>query len=106
MSKLVNKEYIVSIDRIESLVRVKLNNIVQPLNFKFEAIEHAISFVIAIVSSTGFVDLDEMCNDIKSSQSVVRTAENASTGKSKTKPKAKTTKAKATPIKLKRQNKK
>ena len=77
-SKLINKDYIVSIDRDETLVRVKIDRVIIPLSFKFDNIASAVTFSIAVVNSIGFVDLDVMSNDIKSRSNALKSPENES----------------------------
>ena len=82
-SKIYNKEYIVSINRIETLVQIKIDKQTLYLNYKFDTLAEAITFTVSIVNAKGFINFDEMSASIKTSQKSLRTAEIASTEVSK-----------------------
>tara|TARA_R110000765_G_scaffold3205_6_gene10047 strand:+ start:5160 stop:5516 length:357 start_codon:yes stop_codon:yes gene_type:complete len=82
-SKIYNKEYIVSIDRNETLVQIKIDKQSLPLNYKFNTMAEAITFSVSIVNAKGFLNFNEMSDSIKKSSESLRTAEIASTEVSK-----------------------
>ena len=86
-NKLINKDYIISIDRTESMVQIKILNQNQILTYYFDNIEHAIIFTISISNGSGFLNFDEMSNDIKTNRTCVRTAETPLKTQPKTKAK-------------------
>ena len=73
MSKLTNVLYIVSIEISDCLVQIKMSNTIQALNYVFDNIEQVQQFVIGVIDSVGFINLDEMCKEVKTVKEVVKT---------------------------------